>query len=160
MPKTKTDKKPALTIVKEEKIKAKTEKPKKKHKIAAHRDDTPVHGKAVNPVEVIQLVVVSEAPEKGLIRSEGMAKFGHPELLIPAGMPLYMAPVGASIINELADMIINGDGKPFAAGHRVQIGPFRFRLKARVYQDVMHWELSDDDMVGGCGNPHCSHKHG
>ena len=158
MPKEKaTKKKPShLTIVKEEEaVKERRKKKDKPEEPAAH-----VHTKGINPLEVLQLVVVSEAPEKGLIRSMGMNRFGHPELLIPAGMPLYMAPVGASIINELADMIINGDGKPFAAGHRVQIGPFRFRLKARVYQDVMHWELSDDDMVGGCGNPHCSHKHG
>jgi hypothetical protein len=144
MAKTKTTKKTDLRIVKKPAKKAEKER---------------VHARGVDVLKEIRLTLVSEGPDKGMIRSDGMRKYNAPELLIPAGMPLYLAPVGASILNELADMIINGDkGKPFAAGHRVQIGPFRFRLKQRVYQDTMHWELSDEDMVGGCA--HCGGNHG
>jgi hypothetical protein len=106
----------------------------------------------------IRVIGESEGLLRGWIRTVGMRAFGAPELEI-RGVPLFLHPPACGLLNELADMILNGDPKrPVLVGHRVQIGPSRFRLVAsepldgaeEILAAAPHWRLDDSPMSGLC----------
>lgn len=77
--------------------------------------------KRINPLEVLQIHGIIDGDEtRGWVHTHGMQSHGLPELEI-VGLPLFMVPPATSLLNEIADYMLNEDAEVLP-GQRMQIG--------------------------------------
>lgn len=112
----------------------------------------------VNIKEAIKVIGVTgdaEDPkantdQKGTFHTEGMTKFGLPEMEI-VGVPLFLGSLASFFLNATADWLLNGNGK-IIEGHKLSIGdhpPITFRQHTYDNGEV-RWRFTDEALVGEC----------
>jgi hypothetical protein len=79
--------------------------------------------KQINVQKEIRIDMVTNGPAKGWVHTHGLAKFGRPELEI-RNVPSYFSATAGTLLNEIADYMLNGTDKPVLAGQKMAIGRF------------------------------------
>ena len=102
--------------------------------------------KTIDVQKEIQLHFVTDGPAKGWCHTHGMVKFGQPELEIRNVPSIFMSSA-ASILNHVADYMLNHAKKPVKAGHNMEID--------RV--TIIHFEDSTGDEERGFDLNHYTH---
>lgn len=118
----------------------------------------------------IQIHIVSTGvAEMGWIHTHGMSKFGCPELEM-RGIPLYLMEPAASLLNHVADYMIEqrrAGTRPVQLGHTMAVSrrtAFRFVKLDPIEGSENHyveerWALSDEPMRGRCVECGDDHEH-
>lgn len=78
-------------------------------------------GARLDPLREIVLHHICDGPAKGWLHTHGLAAHGKPELEI-RDVPLFLGKLACSLLNELADYMLNDATRPVLAGERIQWG--------------------------------------
>lgn len=117
----------------------------------------------IDPVEVLELHIVSEGEHKGWLHTHGMAKYGLPELEMRK-IPLFLKDQATDVMYMVADYLLNsGHGKEAKPGMTMGDDDclVQFVKSTPIDGDEEHfkderWELTDDAMSGKCECAGCS----
>jgi hypothetical protein len=91
--------------------------------------------------------LVTEGVNKGWIRTHGLAKHGLPELEI-RGVPLFMKPDAARLLNKIADYMLNDPPESVKLGDTMAVGDeaarFAFEMLPPLDEATEErWTLTD-----------------
>lgn len=108
----------------------------------------------VDVIKAITIHAVTLRRNQGWIHTHGMTKYGKPELEI-RGLPAFLYPVVASLLNQTCDYILNS-GREVHLGESMQVGNLKFQFIEAVpgtpdeytgHYDVTRWCLSDPEQA-------------
>lgn len=100
----------------------------------------------------------NEGPLKGVIRTQGHAAQGLPELEI-RGVPLFLAPDATRLLGKVSSfMLANRDAIKLGDTMAVGSESARFMFEKLVL-DENRWTLTDAAITGVCADPACTKNH-
>lgn len=107
----------------------------------------------------IEIEVVRSGPDKGLMRTIGMNRYGQLDLLVGPGTPLFVVDTVKKIMREVADLMLNGTSR-VQDGTRVRSGEALFTMRVVNYQGRSHFQLSDDETPSNDWNNYGGYRSG
>lgn len=99
----------------------------------------------INVREAVRVITVKSGPEKGLVRTDGLSRYGHSELIIAQGAPLFVLPRLVQIVYDVVELMLNTNQRVYS-GARIVADEARFTLRSVEYMGKWHLQLSDDEL--------------
>lgn len=103
--------------------------------------------------KVIDVQHIFEGKTKGWVRTQGMEKYGMPELEM-RGIPTFMGPAACLLINEVCDYMLNSEDVTFRPGQVYDFGGCVFRLSKSIpikgheaHFDAERWMFEEVEMI-------------
>jgi hypothetical protein len=115
--------------------------------------------------DIVDVHLVTDGESRGWAHTHGMERLGLPNLQI-FGIPLFMGPAAAGILNSIADYMVTS-GKKVEVGQKMGLGPNCYVLleknappvwmtkeEIESHYDHERWTVVDiPEMAGKCAGP-------
>jgi hypothetical protein len=113
---------------------------------AAETQPTRGDSTRIEPGDVMYTHQVGDGPAKGWIHTHGLANCGLPELEI-RDVPLLLGKQAATLLEGIADYMLNTPSKPVVAGHNMRLNGSMFRFTEASADDGAGYDTNHYDGV-------------
>lgn len=111
------------------------------------------------PIQIPVLIhLFNEGPLKGVIRTQGHAAQGLPELEI-RGVPLFLAPDATRLLGKVSSYML-ANRETIKLGDTMAVGNEQARFMfEKLVAEENRWTLTDAAITGVCADPACTKNH-